>query len=114
MATEDQKRTYQEWEQQRKTHRAALSKCWDACETKDINQLRELFQTGQLDLTDAENVIGSTIEDNWLEGTHYLLEQGVDPTMHSWKLIDCRSLDMVKIWGELGMNFKAKGHELLQ
>jgi hypothetical protein len=114
MATEEQRQAYQEWQEKQKSHQSAVSNCWAACANKDLDELRDLFQSKQLHRKDAENVIGSTIEGNWLEGARFLLEQGVDCTKNYWVLEKCQSIEMFRLWGEFGLDFKIKGHQLLQ
>jgi hypothetical protein len=67
----------QEWERLQKSRKAALEKCWTACETGDVIQFNNQIQEtlGELGDANMHTLLQRTIiRKGWLEGTCQIKE----------------------------------------
>jgi hypothetical protein len=99
------------WEQIQQLREAALEKCWMACETGDLNQFNNQIQESFTHLGDAnvKTMLQRTIKKSWLEATRCLLEQGADPKAMPLIILakECRSVAMLQLLAEFGMDYKS-------
>ena len=107
-----------DWKAQMKSGKIELEKCLSACDTRDLNQFRNQVQKSFRHLGDAnvETLLDQTVlESCWVEGARCLLEQGANPnTIPPGSLIwQCRSLAMLQLLAEFGMDYKSKTCNIL-
>lgn len=108
----------QEWERLQQSRKAALEKCWTACETGDIIQFNNQIQETLGELGDASmhTLLQRTIiRKGWLEGTRCLLEHEADPKVIPFVSLiraGC-SVAMLQLLADFGKDYKSEEDPVL-
>jgi len=109
------KRRAEAWKLQEREREAARSKCVDACDAGDIDQIRDIIRGGQLTQLDLDRIMHRAVRKGLLEPTRCLLEGGADaksmplPRADSWQ----SSLEMFKLLAEFGINYNSEQINIL-
>jgi hypothetical protein len=122
MEPENQKSIMQsaaaERERVQQSRRAALEKCWSACETGDMNQFNDIIQEffGQLGDANIKTLLDRTVIGGWVEATRCLLQQGADLKSVSLSIIAlrCRSVEMLELLLEYGLDYTSAHVNILE
>lgn len=103
------------WKRQQDLREAARAKCYDACEAGDIDQLKDILTSEQLNDAEKNALMRWAIDEGLLEPTRCLLEHEADPKMMPLRTLgsSCRSLEMFKLLAEFGINYKSDQDNIL-
>jgi hypothetical protein len=93
----------------------ALEKCRIACETRDLDQIKESFEQLRLGKHNVMYLLHKTILMPWLEATRYMLEHGADPNQIALITLSqkCRSIAMFQLLADFGMDYKSEQWNIL-
>jgi hypothetical protein len=108
------KRRADAWKLRQKEREVARSKCYDASEAGNIDQIRDIIQCGQLEQEDLNTILYWAVGEGLLEPTRCLLEGGADAERMLVPIrFSCQSLEMFKLLAKFGMNLNLEQINIL-
>lgn len=90
---------------------------WEACETGNIDRMRELFQTDNITANEAHWCLEELVSENVIgvDVVSCLLEHGADAKeFNFFCLKPCQSLEIFQLLAAHGLEFKEFGHLFLE